>query len=93
MEDTLMSLHGWSGPGKLRELRLDRTETPTITELTGPYEHSSTVHAEKLHVCTVDDCGKRFKLRAILARHFTANHEELRKDKDSWRDHTEEIWE
>jgi len=87
-----MSLHGWVRSGELRELSIDRMNTPTITEPTSPIT-DTVVHAEKLHVCTVDDCGKRFKLRAILARHFNANHSDLRKDKDSWREYTEEIWE
>jgi len=87
-----MSLHGWAGPGKLRELSLDRAQSPTITEPTSP-DADGFVHAEKLHVCNVHDCGKRFKLAAILARHFNSNHSDLREDKDTWRKYQGEVWE
>ena len=88
-----MSLHGWVGPGKLRELGHDRAHPPTIAEPTSPItDIVLTEESVKLHTCTVDGCGRRFKLRALVARHFNSNHEDLRKDKDSWREYTEEIW-
>lgn len=87
-----MTLYGWQGPGQLRELSLDRAEVPKIVEPSSPVT-DTVVRVVPIHICTVPECGKRFKLRAIMARHFNANHEALRKDKDTWRDFTEEVLE
>lgn len=85
-----MTLYGWSGPGQMRVLSQERAQAPVIEDITTPVVDEVVV--EKLHLCTVSGCGKKFKLRAILARHFNANHSDLRKDKDTWRDYTDEIW-
>lgn len=85
-----MVLLGWAGPGNMRVLSQTRAEAPTIQDITAPV--TDEVVATKLHVCTVVGCGKKFKLAMIVARHFNANHGDLRKDKDSWREFTEEVW-
>lgn len=86
-----MTLYGWSGPGKLREMGLDRAVTPEITEPSDP--GVSEAELMKFYQCTVDKCGKRFKVAMLIARHFNSSHEGLKKDKDSWREFNEEIWE
>jgi len=45
----------------------------------------------ELHRCTAPDCGKDFKLAALLARHFRSTHNDLNEDKDSWRDYHEKV--
>lgn len=88
-----MSHYGWAGPGELRPLTLDRANAPEVEEPESPDmpagEHEKTL----LHVCTVEDCGRRFKKRMILARHFNASHEDLREDSDTWREYADERWE
>ena len=83
-----MALYGWSGPGKLRELGYNRASAPEAVE---PEVTKS--DQMKVHICTVNECNRRFKHPMMIARHFNANHDDLKEDKDSWRDHCTEIWE
>ena len=81
-------LYGWTGPGKTRELTLDRSHAPDIASPSG-----ATVVAPmttKLIECTV--CDRRFKQAMIAARHFSTSHSSLKTEKDSWREHTKEVW-
>lgn len=78
-----MPIYGWEGPGQTRRLDQDRATTPTVTEPTAP-----TAPVERLHKCTV--CNRKFKKAMIAARHFNKSHEELRTDKESWREHVVE---
>ncbi len=79
-----MPVYGWAGPGETRRLDLDRATTPEVTE---PTEVAKTV--TKLQQCVL--CNKKFKKAMIMARHFNKSHEDLREDKDSWREYTKEI--
>lgn len=83
-----MPHYGWVGPGKTRELELSRAQAPTVAE---PTDVAVQAPKKSLHRCTVEGCGKKFKKRMIVARHFNANHEDLREDKDSWREFVEEV--
>lgn len=86
-----MPLYGWVSAGKLRELSHDRANTPEITEPSDP--GVSEAELMKFYQCSVDSCGKRFRVPMLIARHFNSSHEELKKDKDSWRAFSREIWE
>lgn len=81
-----MSLHGWVGPGKLRELGLDRAAPPEVVEPVSVVEAEET----KIYICAVGDCGRKFKHPMMIARHFNSSHDELKEDKDSWREYVEE---
>lgn len=87
-----MPVYGWSGPGEMREITLDRAKPPEVTEPT-----SSTLpggpERTRFYKCGVPNCGQKFKKAMILARHFNTNHEDLFEDKDSWRAHSVEVWE
>ena len=83
-----MALYLWQEPGKMIEASHFRGSVPEITEPAGVDSDSELV---KFHKCTV--CNKLFKAPMIVARHFNTNHDDMRKDKDSWRAHSEEIWE
>lgn len=87
-----MPHYGWAGPGELRQLDLPRAKTPEVER---PQSPSDPIEGEKtkLHVCTVDGCGKKFKKAMLVARHFNSSHGELREDKDTWREWREEVWE
>jgi hypothetical protein len=84
METELMPIYGWAGPGETRRLDLDRATTPEVTEPTAPAPQR-----DPLHECQL--CMKKFKKAMIMARHFNKTHEDLREDKDSWREYTKEI--
>lgn len=88
-----MGHYHWAGPGQMEEVGLTRAVVPEITEPASPDAIGEVVEKMKLHVCTVEGCGKRFKRPMIIARHFNSNHEDLREDKDSWRKHSREVWE
>jgi len=92
MENPMSPLYGWSGPGEIREISLQRTRRPEITR---PNQVESDVDqaTEKRITCTVDGCGRIFKKNMIMARHFNSAHEDLREDKDSWRQWSKEKWE
>lgn len=78
----------WDGPGKLRELSHTRASAPEAVE---PEVTQS--DQTKIYVCTVEDCNRRFKHPMMIARHFNANHDDIKEDKESWREHNKEIWE
>ncbi len=88
-----MTLLLWKAPGHLETASHERASAPKVTEPTSPDSDSTNGKVQVLHICTVDGCGKRFKLPMIVARHFNANHEDIREDKDSWRRYHELIQE
>lgn len=85
-----MPNYAWSGPGQLRELSLDRSEAPEITEPLSP-RVIGIEQTERLHKCLVSGCGRKFRKAMIAARHFNASHSDLREDKGSWREYVEEV--
>ncbi len=86
-----MAEYGWVGPGKMRSLDHTRAEAPIIAVPVELSEDGPDAQTQ-LYVCSIDGCGKRYKLAMLIARHFNANHAALRKDKDTWREYYEEVW-
>lgn len=85
----------WKGPGNIEETELARArpvrvDHPIKPELEGP---AASEEGTRLFECTVEGCGKKFKKAMLVARHFNGSHDELREDKDSWREFSEEVWE
>lgn len=47
--------------------------------------------APKVLVCKVDDCGAMFRKANMASMHFGKKHADLKEDKDSWREYSEEM--
>lgn len=75
----------------MRELTHERAAPPQITEPSAPSVGVPT--RTELFECTAPGCGQRFRKVMILARHFNTNHENLRADKDTWRQYSKEVTE
>lgn len=48
-------------------------------------------NAPKVLVCKVEDCGAMFRKPNMAAMHFGKKHMDLKEDKDSWREYSEEM--
>lgn len=69
--------------------RIDSSTEPIETpKPSGPNAEGGT---ETFHVCTVDDCGRDFRLAAIMARHFNTTHGELADTDDAWREYRKKV--
>lgn len=79
----------WKGPGEMEETTLSRGRAPEIQE---PTKADVTGNKTKLYACKVPSCNARFKKSMIHARHFNTTHEDLKVDKDTWRNYIEEVW-
>mgnify|MGYP006294727151 CR=1 FL=1 len=84
--------YGHSGPGQLRSL----SENPEDLEPAEPTSPDlSTGGQDPLYQCTApedgEECGRQFKKKMLVARHFNATHGALKEDADSWRDYYEEV--
>lgn len=77
----------WKGPGNMKRVGIERASKPEVTEPSDVGQASSTSFVK----CTVEDCGRKFKKNMIMARHFNSSHEDLREDKDSWREWAQEV--
>lgn len=81
--------YGWAGPGELRRMDEPEYEEKEVSEPDSP--NAAGDAAEIRYECQVEDCGRRFKVPMLIARHFNASHDELREDEDSWREYAEEV--
>lgn len=93
MESPIMPHFGWAGPGELRRIDADRVNPPEVTTPQGVAVEGTGDEPERWHQCVAPGCGRKFRKRMILARHFNATHEDLREDGDSWREYAREVWE
>lgn len=85
-----MAEFSWKGPGKMEEKTLDRARAPELSAPSSPSVVDP--NKTKLYACGVPGCVAKFKKPMILARHFNTNHEDLKTDKDSWREFLQEVW-
>lgn len=80
--------YGWS---KERGAYKMGSEVTSEKEVSTPESATAAGGGTSVVKCTVEDCGRKFKLAAHIARHFNADHADLKEDKDSWREYVERV--
>ena len=87
-----MAMYKWRGKDEKTGMSLglavmDEPEAPGAVDVA---TRTADVTPGKFR-CTVEGCGKMFKVRHVSASHFRGKHAELNKSKNAWQKYVEPI--